>query len=116
MLSENAKHRREGRKFLKLDEVAAILAALPLLDRRVRRGERRKPMTPPTDTYTVTIADEHSHSVQIAGVPGSLSLPLNGKLQAALDAINGQLGGATNAAQFAALNPADTLTITVTQP
>jgi len=58
------------------------------------------------NTYTVTYADAHSHSLQFAGIAA------NSKLQAANIAAEMSL---TEDA-FAALQTGDTWTITVTQP
>jgi len=70
-------------------------------------------MTIATNTYTVTVADAHSHSVQLTAQPGNTAGTLDGKLIAIRDALteaeaSGQI--------FATLNAADTITVTVTQP
>ena len=71
-------------------------------------------MTIPTNTYTVTVSDAHSHSFQLTQSLGNTSLPMNGKLKAICDALNGiEAQQATLLANFTA---ADTLTVTVTQP
>ena len=64
-------------------------------------------MTPPTNTFTVTIADAHSHSVPQSGIPAS------GKTDAALSALQA-IQDQPNT--LAALAVADTWTITITQP
>jgi hypothetical protein len=71
-------------------------------------------MTIPTNTYTVTISDAHSHSFQLPSSPGNTNLPMNGKLQAAADALRAI--EAQEATLLAAFTAGDTLTITVTQP
>jgi hypothetical protein len=64
-------------------------------------------MPDPSNTYTVTVADAHTHSVQQAGIPGS------SKLDAALSALQAAQDEPT---AFSELTTADTRTITVTQP
>ena len=70
-------------------------------------------MTAPTNTYTITIADAHSHSWQVAGTPGNGGNTVAGKLDALRGLLNGQ---ADRTADFAAFTDTDTITITVTQP
>ena len=64
-------------------------------------------MPAPTNTFTVTVADAHAHSVQQAGIAGS------SKLDAALSAVQVAVD---QPATFAALLTTDTWTITITQP
>jgi len=64
-------------------------------------------MSSPTNTFTVTVADAHSHSVQQAGIPGS------SKLDAVLSVM--QVAQDETSA-YAALVTTDTWTITITQP
>ncbi len=64
-------------------------------------------MPDPTNTFTVTTADAHSHSVQQAGVPGS------SKLDAALSVLQ---NAEDEPSAYAALVTTDTWTITITQP
>jgi len=64
-------------------------------------------MTPPANTFTVTVADAHSHSVQQAGIPAS------SKLDAALSAMQ---VAQDEPSVYAALQTTDTWTITITQP
>ena len=64
-------------------------------------------MTAPTNTFTVTVSDAHSHSVPQAGIPGS------SKLDAVLSAMQVAVD---EPATFAALVTTDTWTITITQP
>lgn len=64
-------------------------------------------MTPPANTYTVTIADAHSHSVTQAGVPAASKL--DAVLSVMQDAVN-------EAPAYTALVATDTWTITITQP
>jgi len=59
------------------------------------------------NTYTVTVADAHSHSVSESGIPG------NSQLDAALSFMQ---QAQAEAALFAALLTTDAWTITVTQP
>jgi len=65
-------------------------------------------MPPATNTYSVTVADAHSHSVgPVSAIPGNSRLDaLLSYLQAVED----------NQAPFAALLTTDPWTITVTQP
>ncbi len=72
-------------------------------------------MTPPTNTYTVTIADAASaHTVVQAGMPGppNTAIPC-GKLEAALRVLQNAI---EQPAAFAAFTAAGTWTITITQP
>ena len=64
-------------------------------------------MSAPTNTFTVTVADAHAHSVQQAGIPGS------SKLDATLSAMQ---VAQDQPSTFSALVTTDTWTITVTQP
>jgi hypothetical protein len=64
-------------------------------------------MPPPTNTFTVTIADAHSHSVAQSGVAGST------KLDAALSVLQNAVEQPT---AYAGFTTTDTWTITVTQP
>jgi hypothetical protein len=64
-------------------------------------------MAPPNNTFTVTVADAHSHSVAQSGIPGS------SKTDAALSVLQA-LQDQPNT--LAALAVADTWTITITQP
>jgi|GEM_PF-2376582 hypothetical protein len=64
-------------------------------------------MTPPTNTFTVTVADAHSHSVQQAGIPAS------SKLDAVLSAMQ---VAQNEPSVYAALQAGDTWTVTITQP
>ena len=58
-------------------------------------------------TYSVTTADAHSHSVEEQGIPAS------NQLDAAARAIQNLLA---EPGAYAALNTADTWTITITSP
>jgi hypothetical protein len=64
-------------------------------------------MAPPTNTFTVTVADAHSHSVAQSGIAGS------GKIDAVLSAVQA-LQDQPNT--LSALVVADTWTVTITQP
>ena len=64
-------------------------------------------MTPPTNTFTVTVADAHSHSVQQSGIPAS------SKLDAVLSAMQ---VAQDEPSVYSALLTTDTWTITITQP
>lgn len=64
-------------------------------------------MTPPSNTYTITIADAHSHSVELDKLPGS------SKIDAVLNALQNVV---IESAELSALTAGDTWTITVTQP
>jgi len=59
------------------------------------------------NTYTVTYADAHAHSVQFAGIAA------NSKLQAVNIVAEMSL---SESAAFSALQTGDTWTVTVTQP
>jgi hypothetical protein len=65
-------------------------------------------MPPPTNTYSVTVADAHAHSVgPVSGLSGNSRLDaLLSYLQAAQD----------NTAQFSALLLTDNWTVTISQP
>jgi hypothetical protein len=67
-------------------------------------------MPTPTNTYTVTVADTHAHSVAQSGVPG------NGKIDAALSVLQPGEDETNPSGPYAALLTADTWTITITQP
>jgi hypothetical protein len=64
-------------------------------------------MSAPTNTFTVTIADAHSHSVQQSAIPG------NSKLDAALSTLQ---VAQNEPSAYSALLTTDTWTITITQP
>ena len=64
-------------------------------------------MAPPTNTFTVTVADAHSHSVPQSGIAGS------GKIDAVLSAVQALQD---QPSALAALVVTDTWTITITQP
>lgn len=64
-------------------------------------------MPAPTNTFTVTIADAHSHNVQQSAIPGS------SKLDAALSTLQ---VAQDQPSTFSALVATDTWTITITQP
>jgi len=72
-------------------------------------------MTPPTNTYTVTIADAGSaHTLAQAGVPGPANTASPcGKLEAAKAVLDAAIN---EPAAFAAFTAAGTWTITITQP
>ena len=64
-------------------------------------------MSIPTNTFTVTVADAHSHSVANSGIAASSKLDATlSALQAAVD----------EPSVYAAFVTTDTWTITVTQP
>ena len=63
-------------------------------------------MSPVTNTFTVTFADSHSHSVPQSGVPGASKY----------DALLSVLQQAVSNQDLAAIVTTDTLTVTVTQP
>jgi len=67
-------------------------------------------MTPPTNTYTVTFSDAHSHSVIFSAIQGNANAPDGGKPDALLNAVQ----AASQA--LGSLTATDTLTVTVTQP
>ena len=64
-------------------------------------------MAPPTNTFTVTVADAHSHSVAQSGVAAA------NKLDACLSVMQNAVD---QASAYSALLTADTWTITLTQP
>jgi hypothetical protein len=66
----------------------------------------------PTNTFTVTIADTHAHSVADTGVDGS------NKLDAVSKVLEGHINELLTGSgtPIAALLTADTWTITITQP
>ena len=66
-------------------------------------------MTAPTNTFTVTFADAHAHTLVIPAVPGNATATDGGKADALLNVLQG-------AVNLSAFTPADTLTVTVTQP
>ena len=71
-------------------------------------------MTLPTNTYTVTFADAHSHTVQYSAVPAAGGNTMAGKADALRNVL---LEAADNAASIlSSLTAADTLTVTITQP
>jgi hypothetical protein len=67
-------------------------------------------MSTPTNTFTVAIADAHSHSVSQAAVPA-----IN-KLDAVLNVMQAAVDNPSAAATYGTLVTTDTWTITVTQP
>ena len=67
---------------------------------------------PPTNTYTLTFSDAHSHSIQIAGMPADASTSVAGKVQALQNTLASLL--CQNA--LSSLTQTDTLTVTITQP
>ena len=67
-------------------------------------------MTPPSNKFTVTIADAHSHSVAQSGVEAA------SKIDAALSVLQAASDQLSASGPFAALLTTDTWTITVTQP
>lgn len=72
-------------------------------------ARERRPMTgPATNTFTVTIADAHAHSVAQAGIAAS------SKNEAALNALQAIQG--SEGSELSSLLTADTWTITITQP
>lgn len=71
-------------------------------------------MSLPTNTYTVTFADAHAHTVQFPAVPAAGGNNMSGKSDALRNVI---LQAADNAASIlSAFTAADTLTVTITQP
>ena len=71
-------------------------------------------MSLPTNTYTVTFADAHAHSVQFPAVPAAGGNNMSGKTDALRNVI---LQAADNAASIlSAFTAGDTLTVTITQP
>lgn len=71
-------------------------------------------MTPPTNTYTVTFTDQHSHSVLYSAIVGGGGNTMQGKMDALRNAMNQAADQAANV--LGAFTAGDTLTITVTQP
>lgn len=69
-------------------------------------------MTPPTNTFTITLADAHSHSVVLTGMPGNATCCDGGKA----DALRAVLDNIYANSDFGAILATDTLTVTVTQP
>lgn len=68
----------------------------------------------PTNTYTVTFADAHAHSVQFPAVPAAGGNTMPGKMDALRNVL---LEAADNAGSIlGALTAGDTLTVTITQP
>jgi hypothetical protein len=67
-------------------------------------------MSIPTNTFTVAIADAHSHTVSQSAVPA------NNKLDAALNVLQTAVDNPTAAATYGTLVTTDTWTITITQP
>lgn len=71
-------------------------------------------MSLPTNTYTVTFADAHSHTVQYSAVPASGGNIMSGKMDALRNVI---LEAADNAGNIlSSFTAGDTLTVTITQP
>jgi hypothetical protein len=71
-------------------------------------------MSLPTNTYTVTFADAHAHSVQFPAVPAAGGNNMSGKMDALRNVI---LEAADNAASIlSTFTSGDTLTVTITQP
>jgi hypothetical protein len=71
-------------------------------------------MTPPTNTYTVTFSDAHSHSAQYSATPGSGGNTMPGKMDALRNVL---LEAADNAGSLlSSFTATDTLTVTITQP
>ena len=71
-------------------------------------------MSLPTNTYTVTFADAHAHSVQFPAVPAAGGNNMSGKTDALRNVI---LQAADNAASIlSTFTAGDTLTVTITQP
>ena len=67
-------------------------------------------MPPAVNTFTVTIADAHSHSVIQSAIPA------NSKLDAALSVLQAAGDELQSGGPFSALLTADNWTITITQP
>jgi hypothetical protein len=66
---------------------------------------------PPTNTFTVTIADAHAHSVPQSGVPAA------SKLEAVLDVCQQAVDQLSSPqSPFASFVTTDTWTVTITQP
>lgn len=71
-------------------------------------------MSLPTNTYTVTFADAHSHTVQYSAVPAAGGNTMPGKMDALRNVL---LEAADNAATIlSSFTSGDTLTVTITQP
>jgi len=76
-------------------------------------GERRA-MTIPTNTYTVTFSDAHSHTVAYSAVPAAGGNTMPGKMDALRNVL---LEAADNAASIlSSFTATDTLSVTITQP
>jgi len=71
-------------------------------------------MTAPTNTYTVTFADAHSHTLQYPEMPGSGGNTMAGKADALRNVLQEAADNAGNL--LSAFTAGDTLTVTVTQP
>jgi hypothetical protein len=71
-------------------------------------------MTTPTNTFTVTFADAHSHSVQFPGIPGNANMPDGGKADALASLLDNP--NVADGSALSVLTAGDTLTVTVTQP
>lgn len=69
---------------------------------------------PPTNTFTITFSDAHSHSVQFAAIPGNVNAGDGGKADALLNVL--QEPSVSQGTALAALTSTDTLTVTITQP
>lgn len=71
-------------------------------------------MSVPTNTYTITFADAHSHTVQYSAVPAAGGNTMPGKMDALRNVL---LEAADNAATIlGSFTSGDTLTVTITQP
>jgi hypothetical protein len=71
-------------------------------------------MTLPTNTYTVTFSDAHSHTVAYPAVPAAGGNIMAGKMDALRNVL---LEAADNAGNIlSSFTTTDTLTVTITQP
>jgi hypothetical protein len=71
-------------------------------------------MSLPTNTYTITFADAHSHTVQFPAVPAAGGNTMPGKMDALRNVL---LQAADNTGSIlSAFTAGDTLTVTITQP
>jgi hypothetical protein len=71
-------------------------------------------MTLPTNTYTVTFSDAHSHTLAYSAVPAAGGNTMPGKMDALRNVL---LEAADNAGSIlGSFTAADTLTVTITQP
>jgi hypothetical protein len=68
----------------------------------------------PTNTFTITFADAHSHSVIFSAIPGNVNAGDGGKPDALLSVL--QSPGVSEGTALSSLTTTDTLTVTVTQP